>query len=336
MEGLSKTKIIQACKSKRILLLCHEHADLDSFCSAAMFQRFLIKNKIQSTIAIPSHINEQAKNVSEELKINYISNPNLNEFDIVLIFDLNSFEQLGVLKETFIEFMNKKLIKVIVFDHHVSNKTCIVYGGDCVIDEGMFSTTQLIYNFLDTPKNNQKSKDFDSVMHFLNCIGILEDTGHFIVSSSKAFSDFATSLKKSNKTYAQVVSFTKNEFDNGERIALLKAAQRSKINQIKNIILITSTVSFYQSFVATKLLNFGAHISLVSGIEKSKLCVLSTRADSLFKEKNNFNLVKDLLLPLKEKLGGEIGGHSGAAQWKGKSTPEEVLGIATEILKKRL
>ena len=173
-------------------------------------------------------------------------------------------------------------------------------------------------------------------MYFLNCIGILEDTGHFIVSSPKAFSDFATSLKKSNKTYAQVLSFTKNEFDNGERIALLKAAQRSKITQIKNIILITSTVSFYQSFVATKLLNFGAHISLVSGIEKSKLCVLSARADSLFKEKNNFNLVKDLLLPLKEKLGGEIGGHSGAAQWKGSSTPEEVLSIATEILKKRL
>ncbi len=336
MKGLSKTKIIQVCKSKRVLLLCHEHADLDSFCSAAIFQRFLNKNKIQATIAVPSHINEQAKNVSEELKISYISNPNLNEFDIVLIFDLNSFEQLGVLKEIFIEFMNKKLIRVIVFDHHVSNKTCIVYGGDCVIDESMVSTTQLIYNFLDTSNTTQKLKDFDSLMHFLNCIGILEDTGHFIVSSSKAFSDFAISLKKSNKTYAQVLSFTKNEFDNGERIALLKASQRSKITQIKNIILITSTVSFYQSFVATKLLNFGANISLVSGIEKRGLCVLSARADSLFKEKNNFNLVKDLLLPLKENLGGEIGGHSGAAQWKGKSTPEEVLSIATEILKKRL
>ena len=335
MKGLSKTKIIQACKSKRVLLLCHEHADLDSFCSAAMFQRFLNKNKIQSTIAIPSHINEQAKNVSEELKINYISNPNLNEFDIVLIFDLNSFEQLGVLKESFIECMSKKSIEVIVFDHHVSNKTCIVYGGNCVIDETMFSTTQLIYNFLDTSKNNSKSKDFDQVMYFLNCIGLVEDTGHFIVSSPKAFMDFSISLKKSNKSYANVLAFTKDEFDNGERIALLKAAQRSEITQIKDVILITSVVSFYQSFVATKLLNFGAHIALVSGIEKSGLCVLSARADSIFKEKNNFNLVNDLLLPLKERLGGEIGGHSGAAQWKGKSTSEEVLSVATEILKKR-
>jgi bifunctional oligoribonuclease and PAP phosphatase NrnA len=336
MKGLSKVKIIQLCKNKRVLLLTHEHADLDSFCSAAMFQRFLNKQKITSTIAIPSHINEQAKHISESLKINYISNPDLTKFDVVLIFDLNSFEQLGVLKEYFTQLMNKKLIEVIVFDHHVSNKTCIVTGGNCVLDETMFSTTQLIYNFLDTSNNKSKSKDFDSQMYFLNCVGLLEDTGHFIVSSPKAFSDFAISLKKSNKTYADVLSFTKNEFDNGERIALLKAAQRSQITQIKEIILITSTVSFYQSFVATKLLNFGAHISLVSGIEKSKLCVLSARADSLFKEKNNFNLVKDLFIPLKEKLGGEIGGHSGAAQWKGVSTPEEVLSVAREILKNRL
>jgi len=335
MNGLSKSKVIQLCKNKRVLLLTHEHADLDSFCSAAMFQRFLNKQKINSTIAVPSHINEQAKHISESLNINYISNPNLTNFDIVLIFDLNSFEQLGSLKESFMNLVSKKLIEVIVFDHHVSNKNCIVYTGNCVIDETMFSTTQLIYNFLDTPNTKPKSKDFDSVMHFLNCVGILEDTGHFIVSSSKAFSDFAISLKKSNKSYADVLAFTKNEFDNAERLALLKAAQRSQIIQIKEVVLITSEVSFFQSFVATKLLNFGAHIALVSGIEKSKLCVLSARADSLFKEKNNFNLVRDLLIPLKEKLGGEIGGHSGAAQWKGKGTPQEVLSAATEILKKR-
>lgn len=335
MKGLSKSKVVALCKNKRVLLLTHEHADLDSFCSAAMFQRFLNKQKLSSTIAVPTHINEQAKHLAEYFKINYISNPDLGEFDIVLIFDLNSFEQLGALKESFMNLVSKKLIEVIVFDHHVSNKTCIVYTGNCVIDETMFSTTQLIYNFLDTSNNSQKSKDFDSVMYFLNCIGMVEDTGHFIVSSPKAFNDFATSLKKSNKTYPEVLSFTKNEFDNSERIALLKAAQRSQITQIKDVVLITSTVSFYQSFVATKLLNFGAHIALVSGIEKSKLCTLSTRADSLFKEKNNFNLVNDLLIPLKEKLGGEIGGHSGAAQWKGKGTPEEVLRVATDILKKR-
>lgn len=336
MGNLTPQKIVQSCKNKRVLLLTHEHADLDSFCSAAMFQRFLTKQKIQSTIAVPSHINEQAKHLSESLKINYISNPNLINFDIVLLFDLNSFEQLGALKDSFSSLFSNKTIEVIVFDHHVSNKACIVYTGNCVIDETMFSTTQLIYNFLDISSNSQKLKDFDLTMYFLNCIGLVEDTGHFIVGSDKAFLDFSVSLKKSNKTYSDVLSFSRTEFDNSQRIALLKAAQRSVITQIKEVVLITSTVSFYQSFVATKLLNFGAHISLVSGVERSGLCTLSARADSVFKDKNNFNLVKDLLLLLKERLGGEIGGHSGAAQWKGKSTPEEVLNIATEILKKRL
>jgi nanoRNase/pAp phosphatase (c-di-AMP/oligoRNAs hydrolase) len=328
MKGISKNKLISLCKNKRVLLLTHEHADLDSFASARMMQIFLEKQKISSSIGIPSHINEAAKHLSESMKINYSLNPNLGAFDVVLLFDLNSFDQLGALKDSFSKLLLDKKIDVIVFDHHVSNKTCIVHTGNCVIDETMFSTTQLIYNFLDTFSNS----DF----FFLNCIGLVEDTGHFIVGSDSAFYDFSVCLKKSKKTYADVLSFTKHEFDNGERIALLKAAQRSIITQIKDFVLITSTVSFYQSFVATKLLNFGAHISLVSGIEKSGLCTLSARADSVFKEKNNFNLVNDLLLPLKEKLGGEVGGHSGAAQWKGKSTPQEVLKASTDILKKRL
>lgn len=328
MKGISKDKVVQLCKNKRVLLLTHEHADLDSFASARMMQIFLSKQKINSDIAVPSHINEQAKKLSESMKINYSLNPNVGEFDIVLLFDLNSFDQLGALKNSFSDLLLNKKINVIVFDHHVSNKTCIVHGGNCVIDETMFSTTQLIYNFLDTFSNSN--------FFFLNCIGLVEDTGHFIVGSDSAFYDFSVSLKKSKKTYADVLAFTKNEFDNSQRIALLKAAQRSEIIQIKDFVLITSTVSFYQSFVATRLLNFGAHIALVSGIDKSGLCTLSARADSVFKEKNNFNLVKDLLLPIKEKLSGEVGGHSGAAQWKGKSTPEEVLKVSVDILKKRL
>lgn len=327
LNGLSVKNVVKKCKNNRVLLLTHEHADLDSFASALMMQIFLSKQKINSTIGVPSHINEQAKKLADFFKTDYVLNPDLKSFEVVLIFDLNSFEQLGPLKKDFIELYNKKNFEVIVFDHHVSNKTCIVYEGNCVIDETMVSTTQLIYNFLDTFSNSN--------FFFLNCIGILEDTGHFLVGSDKCFLDFSVSLKKSNKTYADVLFFTKTEFDNSQRIALLKAAQRSKITRIKEVIVITSTVSFYQSFVATKLLNFGAHISLVSGVERNGLCTLSARADSVFKDINNFNLVKDLLLLIKEKLGGEVGGHSGAAQWKGKSTPEEVLRVSIDILKKK-
>ncbi len=327
MSKFTPKKLISLCKEKRVLLLCHDNADLDSFASAAMMQRYLQKKKIKSSIGIPCHINEQALHFALEEKISFAVHPNLEEYDLVLLFDLNGFEQIGHLKEKFTQLVKNKRLKAIVFDHHIPEKDCICDYGSGVIDENASSTTQIIYNFLDI---------LDNRLFFWNCIGIIEDTGHFLVGDEQTFSAFATSLKSSKKTYAQVLSFTKHKIPDDERIAFLKAAQRANIQKIGEVILVTSELSFYQSAAATKLLDFGAHITLVAGQEKGGLTTLSARAETEFKEKNKFNLVKDLLLPLHKKVGGELGGHAGAAQWKGKVQPSLVLETSILILKKKL
>ncbi|MFA6268245.1 MAG: DHH family phosphoesterase [archaeon] len=327
MPEFNQNKLIALCKDKRVLLLCHENADLDSFCSAAIMQRFLDKQKINSKIAIPSHINEQAQHLALTEKVSFILNPQLEEFDVALLFDLNGFEQLGKLRDKFVLRVSEEKLDVVVFDHHVSSKGCISYKGNCMLDETAVSTTELLYNFLDI---------FDNKMSFFCCIGILEDTGHFLVGSARAFSSFATCLKSSKRTYSDVLSFTKHEIPDSERIAFLKAAGRAQIQVINEIVVVTSELSFYQSAAATKLLSFGAHIALVAGEEKNSLTTLSLRAETEFKEKHNFNLVKDLLIPLQKEIGGEIGGHSGAAQWKGKVQAKLVLNSSINILKKVL
>jgi nanoRNase/pAp phosphatase (c-di-AMP/oligoRNAs hydrolase) len=290
-------------------------------------QLFLKKQKIDSKIGVPSHINEQAQHLAIDEKISFVLNPSLEEFDVALLFDLNGFEQLGKLKERFALRVQSELLDVAVFDHHTSNKGCISYKGDCVIDSTAVSTTELLYNFLDT---------FSPSMNFFCCIGILEDTGHFLVGDKRAFSSFAECLKSSNRSYAQVLEYTKHNIPDSERIAFLKAAQRAQIQNFNGVVVVTSELSFYQSAAATKLLDFGAHIALVAGNERSGVTTLSLRAESAFKEKYNFNLVKDLLIPLQVEVGGEIGGHSGAAQWKGKSDPKKVLAVSINILKKFL
>jgi hypothetical protein len=64
------------------------------------------------------------------------------------------------------------------------------------------------------------------------------------------------------------------------------------------------------------------------------MTTLAARADSVFKEKAKFNLMRDLMVPLQGKLGGNPGGHSGAALWKGKADGKAVLQEALVILKK--
>lgn len=340
---LTPKKIFALCKNKRVLLLTHENADLDSFCSAAMMQLFLKKNKFISEIAVPKHINEQTQHFAFSEKISFLVNPMLEDYEVVILFDLNNFDQLGKLREKFKELSKSKAFEVFVFDHHVIEKDCITKTSNCLVDENAFSTTQLIHDFLATqnkvllsPQNQRFCLDtLDSKLSFFCCIGLLEDTGNFIVGDASAFSTFAECLRISKKTYSEVLAYTKHTIPEDERIAFLKAAQRANIQKINNIIVVSSELSFYQSAAATKLLDFGAHIALVAGREKNELTTLSARAESIFKEKNKFNLVKDLLIPLQKELGGEIGGHSGAAQWKGMAESKRVLGVALNILKSR-
>ncbi|MFA5931356.1 MAG: DHH family phosphoesterase [archaeon] len=344
MSKLTPQKLIKLCKKKSVLLLCHDNADLDSFCSAAIIQRFLKKKGISSSIGVPSHINDQAQNFAFGERVSFTINPNLKEFELVLLFDLNDFNQLGKLKKEFETLLNCKCIKVIVFDHHVPHEKSIVNKSNSVIDSTCVSTTQVTYNFLvgqnkvlQPPKKKRFFLDtLDNKMNFWNCIGILEDTGHFTVGNTNAFTSFSNSLKNSKKSYSDVLNYSRHVIPDGERIAFLKAAKRAQIIKIGEAIVVTSELSFYQSAAATKLLSFGADIALVCGKEKTGLTTLSVRAESGFCNKHKFNLVKDLLTSLQKQFSGEMGGHSGAAQWKGKVLPTQILSECISILRKKL
>jgi len=326
---------VSGLKGKNVLLLCHESADLDSFCSAAMMQEFLESKGIKSKIAVPSHINDQALHFAFKNKISFEMNPSIADFDFVLIFDLNDFNQLGHIKKQFTSLCAQSCFRAIIFDHHQPKKqsiSCAVKALKAITNKDCVSTTHLLYNiFAKDPKN---SKNFSAKMAFYACIGMVEDTGRFLVGSADSFAAFADCLTRSKKTYEDVLAFAKHEIPEGERIAFLKAAQRAQITKIGDIIVISSELSFFQSHAATKLMEFGAHISLVAGAERGGVTTLAARADSVFKEKVHFNLMRDLMVPLQEKLGGNPGGHSGAAIWKGKADEKVVLAQALSILKK--
>ena len=170
-------------------------------------------------------------------------------------------------------------------------------------------------------------------MCFYVCLGILEDTGHFITSTVSGFEDFAKCLKKSGKKYADLLEIAKQKIPENERHAFLKAAQRARMYDFNGMIIATSHLSFYQGQAATKLLDFGADIAIVAGTDKHSITSMSARADSAFKSSKNFNLMTHLFKPLQKKFGGEIGGHSGAAQWKGKESPGKILSESINILK---
>lgn len=314
-------------KNKNILLLCHENADLDAISASAILQLLLKQKNIDSEIAVPSHINEQASAFAKKQKIKFITSPNLKKYDQIFLLDFNDYDQLGKLREQFTILQKQKSFEVVSFDHHVVEKRSIDTSKIGVSNK--HSTTQVLFNLF--------KKDFNEKMFFYACVGMIEDTGHFIVGDKELFSDFSFCLTHSNKSYNEILLFTKNKMDKGKKLAFLKTAQRAEIFEINDFIIAFSNVSFFQGAAATKLLSLGADVSLVYGIsEKENSSILSCRADSYFKEKNNFNLVNDLLKELQKNLGGEIGGHSGAAMWKGNASEKIVKNNCLGIIRKKL
>jgi len=312
-------------RGKNILLLTHENADLDAFCSTAIFFLYLKKNKISATIGVPSHINEQTLDFALKEKIPFVVNPDLNLFNLICIFDFNDYEQLGYLRKNFEKLKKEKCFSVISFDHHVKEKRSIASG---FINPGAFSTTQILFDLL--------NKDFDEKMYFYTAIGILEDTGRFLVSSKSLFEKMSICLNKSKKNYSQVYAYARHIIPEGEKIAFLKAASRAQIKKINGFIVIFSNLNFYQGAAATKLLEFGAHISLVYGDDKTGITKLSLRAETSFKDKFDFDLMDDILIPLNKIIGGDVGGHSGAAQWSGKVDKKVLINTITKIIEKKL
>ncbi len=313
---------------EKVLLLTHENADLDAFASAAIMQRYLKKKKVNATIGVPSHINEQAFKFAFEEKLSFVVNPNLKDYSTIILFDLNDYEQLGKLRKQFTKIPKNKYAVVYAFDHHEIEKRSIVRGAKAFVSPNAISTTEVLYNVLG--KNN-----FDKKMCFYSCIGILEDTGHFLTGSKEGFEVFAKCLNASGKKYSDLLVITKHKVPDNERIAMLKAAKRAKIHKFGETIVATSNLSFFQGQAATKLLEFGADISLVAGTDKHEVTSLSGRVDTTFRDSKNFNLMTHLMKPIQKKLGGEIGGHSGAAQWKGEASPQTAIALAVSILSKR-
>lgn len=321
---MNKLLNLNKIKNKKILLLTHDNADLDAFCSATMFHLFLKKNKINSSIAVPSHINEQTLSFAINEKISFIVNPNLDFFDFIFIFDFNDYEQLGKLRSKFSKLQKERKFDVFAIDHHEKEKRSIANGFIC---PNAFSTTEILFDKL----NNSFSKK----MFFYCAIGILEDTGRFLVSSKELFEKMFVCLKNSKKTYSEVYAFARHIIPEGEKIAFLKAASRAQIKKINGFVVIFSNLNFYQGAAATKLLEFGANVSLVYGDDKTGLTKLSLRAETSFKDKFNFDLMKDVLLPLNKLIGGEVGGHSGAAQWSGKIDKKVLIKEITKIIEKK-
>lgn len=290
---------------KQILLITHKGADVDAIASAGAFY-FLLSPKNQLRIAVPDHINLNAKAFAKNMKIPFSINEPFNPdfFDYIFIFDCSSKEMLS----SYADFL--MLEKTFVIDHHLPAEKL---RSNSLVEAKEISTCSVIYRILQGPKIKPDKKVAECL-----AAGIITDSAGFTIADASVFSHLSTLLSISGKDYSEISALYESNIDISEKISMLKAAKRCRIFNCFGFIVALTEVDAFEASAAASLARLGADIAFAGGIKKGNL-LISARAQLSFIKKTKFNIPADVFSKLEKQFNGSGGGHPGAASFNGSA-----------------
>ena len=327
MNFFNIINLLDKTNATSILLLCHPNADPDALGSAYAFQNLLHKLRANLSVVIGAEqgISRLSKHFMTYVPITYELTPDVSHFDIIVLLDTNTIQQLG----KFINNKKRPNAPIIVVDHHAIHPETKLIAKLCLVDDSSPSTCELIYGFY---KEMNIKPDLDVANALF--LGIAFDTRHFILGNSNTFKtiselcDIGVDPQKALTSLSMSMSFS-------ERMARIKASSRSRITTISKWIIVVSEVSSYQASAARAIIDLGAHMAAVGG-KKGEIIEMSFRCTNKFSEDTGIHLGKDIAQPLGEYLHGLGGGHSLAAGLNGKGEMEKGFEECLLLIRKML
>jgi nanoRNase/pAp phosphatase (c-di-AMP/oligoRNAs hydrolase) len=294
-----------------ILYLCHRNADADALGSA-----FALKEAFGGTIGVIEGCDRVASQIARQLNIEFVTNP-ADDYDFVVVVDTSTPVQLN----------GFGLKNYAVIDHHATsslNENAAFY-----LHRNKSSTAEITLEVLKTMEAPIMRRAAFALMS-----GIITDTGNFRHASSDSFKAVAELIDLSGIEYSEVIDLLSSiPQDVSMRIAFLKAAQRTRIERIEDMIIVTSQVSSFGGAAASSLISIGADVAIVAS-KKDDVVKVSARAR---REAQNagVNLAK-LMEDISVKFEGTGGGHEGAAGMDVLGETENVLSACVEYVKKSI
>lgn len=304
--------------------LCHQNADPDATCSAFALQSLVttLIPKIFTVIVCPEGISAATKQLLENLGITPPLAELPAETDLAILIDTNTLEQLGTTGEQ----LKLSGTSIIVVDHHHPHPDTAKIASQLLVDESAAAAAEIIYKLYHAAKT-----DIGSVEARALLAAIFVETKHFLLARDSTFT-IAAGLVRAGADPRHLSELLSPSINRSERIARLKAAQRSQVTLMGNWIVATSELSSYQSSAARGLLSLGAHVALVAGGHGEKTRV-NMRANEAFYEKTGVHLARDIAIPIGKSLGGTGGGHATAAGLSARGDIQIVLNACLGVLK---
>ena len=284
-----------------IAVITGKNGDMDTVGSAISLAA---SNK--NMMACGLHLGRVSKRVCQELNAPFkkISSQHdlPNTLGGLIIVDAASPSQIG--------FELPEGIPKCIIDHHESNDW-IFSVADLMIKMDVSATTEIIAKYL----NEHSPATLTEPVRKLLLAGLITDSGRFKHNTKNSFITAHEILNDSKIDYPNFVEWLEtNEINSSERGSLLTGMQRAKSTESGSGSIIYSYCGTLEGRLAGLLLGVGHDISLVSRSRdgETRLTARASKRATL----EGLSLAK-IMSGIAEQIGGEGGGHAGAAGWTG-------------------
>jgi nanoRNase/pAp phosphatase (c-di-AMP/oligoRNAs hydrolase) len=231
--------------------------------------------------------------------------------DHFLLFDTSSLEHLGT---RFAERL--KNTKFLMIDHHKAVEEARKQVLHAYIDESSTSEAELILKLL-KELGIKPSPDQSTLL----LAGILTDTAELRLAKPETFGAILELLQL-GADYSRAQELIKLPEEISRKIAMIKAAKRAEMEEIKGFLVLFSEVGSYEADAAVALLKLGADLAFVGSQNEGRVRV-SARARPEVCERTRLHLGQ-LMIDSAKTFSGTGGGHAGAASFTGKASLAEV------------
>ena len=302
--------------AEHIVLLCHQNADPDAVCSAFAVQALLHKLApgIKTTISCPEGISAPTRQLLENLSISTPDQKIPADADLAVLVDTNSLDQLGAASSALLKMEHG----LIVVDHHHPHPDTMKLARQMIVDESAAAAAEVVFQLFEASKEEPGKVEATALM-----AALFVETKHFLLARESTF-EVAAKLVRAGADPRRLSGMLSSPMSRSERVARLRAAERSSVTMLGNWIVVTSQLGSYQSSAARAFLTLGAHVAFVAGEVKERIRV-NLRATEDFYQKTGAYLARDVAIPLGKLLGGVGGGHPTAAGLTALGAVDDVL-----------
>ncbi|MCL2295548.1 MAG: DHH family phosphoesterase, partial [Methanomassiliicoccaceae archaeon] len=297
-------KAAELLKAEKKVILVHGNADMDAIGSAFALSVCFPKGDIFA----PGGVDRVAGLVAEKLNITVYEDLDIEDYDLVVVVDTSSPEQLKPLPK-------EVPAGSLVIDHH--KPTGKWNGMHFLCDDTKVSCCEIIMKVIESAGVEIPR---DAALALLG--GMLTDSGHFQYARPDMMRSFADLLQMKGIHMDEVFNLTRSQMTISERIAVMKALGRVKFDHVGDMIV---SISYGGSFEASSCRVFtmgGADVAFV-GSQRDEEFRISARAtqDAVRKGIHLGNIVGGI----SGETDTDGGGHGGAAGISGIGDVEAML-----------